>query len=112
MDSDARYGNAETKILLDEALQTLSRADAVVHSVDLSGMGVREQYNQLPETSTATRDASGRESLGFIAAETIAYADLVALGSHAKAREVGKLRIEGKEYVVKDGDVIEFRFNV
>lgn len=49
---------------------------------------------------------------GFIAAETIAYDDLVALGSFAKAREAGKLRIEGKEYVVKDGDVMEFRFNV
>ena len=35
-----------------------------------------------------------------------------SLGSHAKAREVGKLRIEGKEYVVQYGDVIEFRFNV
>jgi ribosome-binding ATPase YchF (GTP1/OBG family) len=49
---------------------------------------------------------------GFIAAETIAYDDLVALGSFAKAREAGKLRIEGKEYEVKDGDVITFRFNV
>jgi GTP-binding protein YchF len=49
---------------------------------------------------------------GFIAAETIAFADLMALGSHAKAREAGKLRIEGKEYVVQDGDVMEFRFNV
>jgi GTP-binding protein YchF len=49
---------------------------------------------------------------GFIAAETIAYEDLVRLGSFAKARDVGKLRIEGKEYVVKDGDVVEFRFNV
>ena len=49
---------------------------------------------------------------GFIAAETIAYNDLVALGSFAKAREQGKLRIEGKEYVVQDGDVMEFRFNV
>lgn len=49
---------------------------------------------------------------GFIAAETVAYADLVALGSHAKAREAGKLRIEGKDYVVQDGDVMEFRFNV
>ncbi len=49
---------------------------------------------------------------GFIAAETIAFGDLVALGSHAKSREAGKLRIEGKEYVVQDGDVIEFRFNV
>jgi GTP-binding protein YchF len=49
---------------------------------------------------------------GFIAAETISYPDLVALGSFAKAREAGKLRIEGKEYEVQDGDVITFRFNV
>ena len=49
---------------------------------------------------------------GFIAAEVIHYDDLMALGSFTKAREAGKLRIEGKEYVVKDGDVIEFRFNV
>lgn len=49
---------------------------------------------------------------GFIAAETVAYEDLIALGSHAKAREAGKLRIEGKEYTVQDGDVMEFRFNV
>jgi len=49
---------------------------------------------------------------GFIAAETVAYQDLIALGSFAKAREAGKLRIEGKDYVVADGDVIEFRFNV
>ncbi|MEM0968183.1 MAG: redox-regulated ATPase YchF [Verrucomicrobiota bacterium] len=49
---------------------------------------------------------------GFIAAEVVAYEDLVELGSHGKAREAGKLRIEGKEYEVKDGDVIEFRFNV
>ena len=49
---------------------------------------------------------------GFIAAETTAYDDLIAAGSFAKAREMGKLRIEGKEYVVQDGDVMEFRFNV
>ena len=49
---------------------------------------------------------------GFIAAETIAYDDLIAVGSFAKARETGKLRLEGKEYEVKDGDVITFRFNV
>ena len=49
---------------------------------------------------------------GFIAAEVTAFNDLVALGSFAKAREAGKLRIEGKEYVVQDGDVVEFRFNV
>ena len=49
---------------------------------------------------------------GFIAAETIHYDDLIALGSIAKAREAGKLRIEGKAYEVRDGDVIFFRFNV
>ncbi len=49
---------------------------------------------------------------GFIAAETVHFDDLVQLGSFPKAREAGKLRIEGKEYVVKDGDVVEFRFNV
>lgn len=49
---------------------------------------------------------------GFITAETVHYNDLIHLGSFAKAREAGKLRIEGKEYIVQDGDVIEFRFNV
>jgi ribosome-binding ATPase len=49
---------------------------------------------------------------GFIAAETTHFDDLVQLGSFAKSREAGKLRIEGKEYLVKDGDVMEFRFNV
>jgi GTP-binding protein YchF len=49
---------------------------------------------------------------GFIAAETISYDELVAAGSMAKAREAGKVRLEGKDYVVRDGDVIFFRFNV
>ena len=49
---------------------------------------------------------------GFIAAETISYDDLIVAGSLAKAREAGKVRLEGKDYVVRDGDVILFRFNV
>jgi hypothetical protein len=49
---------------------------------------------------------------GFIAAETIAYDDYVALGGEAGAKDAGKMRVEGKEYVVKDGDVLLFRFNV
>lgn len=49
---------------------------------------------------------------GFIAAEVVAYDDLIEAGSKPAARDVGKLRIEGKDYVVKDGDVVEFRFNV
>jgi hypothetical protein len=49
---------------------------------------------------------------GFIKAETVAYDDLVACGSVAAAREKGLYRMEGKEYVVKDGDVLVFKFNV
>jgi hypothetical protein len=48
---------------------------------------------------------------GFIRAETIAYGDYVALGGEAGAREAGKLRVEGKTYEVKDGDVLHFLFN-
>jgi len=49
---------------------------------------------------------------GFIKAETISYEDYIACGGEAGAREAGKLRIEGKDYIVKDGDVFHFRFNV
>lgn len=49
---------------------------------------------------------------GFIRAETVSYDDLVAAGSMAAAKEAGKVRLEGKEYVVQDGDVMLFRFNV
>jgi ribosome-binding ATPase len=49
---------------------------------------------------------------GFIKAEVTSYDDFVHYGSEAACREVGKLRIEGKEYIVKDGDIMHFRFNV
>ena len=49
---------------------------------------------------------------GFIKAEVIAYNDFITLGSEAACRENGKLRIEGKEYLVQDGDIMHFRFNV
>ena len=49
---------------------------------------------------------------GFIRAEVIAFDDYVRLGGEAKAKEAGKMRLEGKEYVVRDGDVMHFRFNV
>ncbi|HPQ07858.1 MAG TPA: redox-regulated ATPase YchF [Bacteroidia bacterium] len=49
---------------------------------------------------------------GFIKAEVIAYEDFIKYGSEAACREAGKLRIEGKEYIVQDGDIMHFRFNV
>jgi hypothetical protein len=49
---------------------------------------------------------------GFIRAETIHYDDFITCGGEHGAREAGKLRVEGKDYIVKDGDVMHFRFNV
>ncbi len=49
---------------------------------------------------------------GFIRAEVVSYADFLTCKGEAGARESGKLRVEGKEYVVRDGDVVHFRFNV
>jgi hypothetical protein len=66
--------------------------------------------------STSARSAAGQVhsdiERGFIRAEVIAFDDFDALGSEAKCREAGKLRLEGKEYEVCDGDIINFRFNV
>ncbi len=69
----------------------------------------------LRQGSTAHRAAGKIHSdieRGFIRAEVMRWEELVKLGSEAKCREAGKLRLEGKEYVVADGDVINFRFNV
>jgi ribosome-binding ATPase len=69
----------------------------------------------VPAGSTAPRAAREIHTdfeRGFIRAEVITYDDYAALGSEAAAREAGRLRVEGKEYVVQDGDVIHFRFNV
>lgn len=49
---------------------------------------------------------------GFIRAEVIKYDDFVSLGSEAACKEAGKMNVEGKEYVVTDGDIMHFRFNV
>jgi ribosome-binding ATPase YchF (GTP1/OBG family) len=49
---------------------------------------------------------------GFIKAEVVSFDDLVRAGSLAEARTKGKVRMEGKEYIMHDGDVVEFRFNV
>nr|WP_267490251.1 DUF933 domain-containing protein [Parenemella sanctibonifatiensis] len=49
---------------------------------------------------------------GFIKAEVISFDDLVAAGAEQAAKAAGKVRLEGKDYVMADGDVVEFRFNV
>lgn len=69
----------------------------------------------VPRGSKAPRAAGKIHSdieRGFIRAEVVHWKDLIELGSEAKCREAGKLRVEGKEYVIQDGDVVHFRFNV
>jgi hypothetical protein len=69
----------------------------------------------VPQGATAPQAAGvihGDFEKGFIRAETIAYDDFVRFGGEAGAREAGKLRSEGREYVVREGDVMHFRFNV
>jgi GTP-binding protein YchF len=69
----------------------------------------------IKQNSTAPRAAAAIHNdfeKGFIRAEVIAYKDFVELGGEAKAKEAGKMRLEGKEYIVQDGDVMHFRFNV
>lgn len=65
---------------------------------------------------TSARKAAGKihsdMERGFIRAEVIPYEDFIALGSEVKCREAGKLRLEGKDYAVQDGDIVQFRFNV
>jgi len=68
------------------------------------------------EKGTKAVDAAGKIhtdiSRGFIRAEIVSYDDLVELGSMAAAREKGLIRLEGKDYIMQDGDVVHFRFNV
>jgi ribosome-binding ATPase YchF (GTP1/OBG family) len=49
---------------------------------------------------------------GFIRAEVISFDDLINYGSELKVKEAGKIKVEGKDYILKDGDVLHFRFNV
>ena len=78
--------------------------------------GPKEARAWTIERGTNAADAGGTIHTdfqrGFICAETIAYDDFVRCGGEVGAREAGKMRLEGRDYVVQDGDVIRFRFNV
>ena len=67
------------------------------------------------QNSTAPRAAAAIHNdfeKGFIRAEVISYNDYIKCGSEGKAKEAGKMRLEGKEYIVQDGDIMHFRFNI
>lgn len=113
----------EKKELLQEYGLEESGLDKLVHaSYKLLGLisyltaGVQEVRAWTIVNGTKAPQAAGKIhsdiERGFIRAEVIGYDDLVACGSEAAAKENGLYRLEGKEYVMKDGDVVQFRFNV
>jgi GTP-binding protein YchF len=111
----------------DEFLETLGLEEPGLNRLIHSGytlLGLRTYFTAGPKESrawtihkgyTAPQAAGvihGDFEKGFIRAETIAFEDYVACGGETGAKDAGKMRAEGKEYIVKDGDVLHFRFNV
>ena len=88
----------------------------LLHLITFFTVGPKEARAWTVHTGAKAPDAAGEihsdMQRGFIRAETIAYDDYVTLGGENPAKEAGKLRQEGKEYVIQDGDVLHFRFNV
>jgi len=78
--------------------------------------GPKEAHAWTVERGTKAPQAAGRIHTdfekGFIRAETISYADFAAHGGEQGAKEAGRMRLEGADYVVQDGDIMHFRFNV
>ena len=78
--------------------------------------GVKEVRGWTIKIGDSAYDAAGQIHTdfqkGFICAEVISYADYIEYGSEVKVKEAGKMRLEGKEYIVSDGDIMHFRFNI
>ncbi len=113
----------DAKIFLQDLGVTSSGLDRLIHAA-YAALGYQTYFTagvQEVRAWTVRIGATGPEAAGvihtdfqkgFICAETISYNDFVQYGTEAKAKEAGKMRQEGKNYVVQDGDVMHFRFNV
>ena len=119
----ADLSGEEKQIFLADMGMTEPGLDRVIHATyDLLGLhtfltaGPKEVRAWTVRKGATAPQAAGvihtDFEKGFIRAETIAYDDYVALDGEQGAKEAGKMRLEGKDYVVKDGDVMHFRFNV
>jgi len=117
MDMDERMVFLEEMGLHETGLNRIIRSGYdLLHLITFFTVGPKEARAWTVEKGSKAPQAAGAIhsdfERGFIRAETIAFADYVALGGEAGAKDAGKLRAEGKEYVVQDGDVLHFRFNV
>ena len=103
--------------LIESGLEKLTKAGYdLLDLITYFTAGPKEVRAWTIKKGTIAKEAAGKIhndfSKGFIAAETISFNDYIKLGGEQKARENGHVRTEGKEYVVIDGDIIVFRFNV
>ena len=119
----AGLDDEEKRMFLDDMGMTEPGLDRLIHATyDLLGLqtyftaGEKEVRAWTVKKGATAPQAAGvihtDFEKGFIRAEVIAYDDYVSLNGESKAKEAGKMRLEGKDYVVKDGDVMHFRFNV
>lgn len=96
--------------------QVISEGYSLLNLITFFTAGPKEARAWTVEKDSTAPQAAGKIHTdfqrGFICAETLAYDDLIEAGSESAAKERGKLRQEGKDYIVKDGDVFHFRFNV
>lgn len=115
--------NEEKKIFLDDLGLEESGSNKLIRaSYKLLNLhsyftaGVKEVRGWTIKIGDTAYDAAGQIHTdfqkGFICAEVISYADFVEHGSEVKVKEAGKMRLEGKEYIVSDGDIMHFRFNI
>ncbi|HIP02379.1 MAG TPA: redox-regulated ATPase YchF [Campylobacterales bacterium] len=113
----------EAKEFLDELGVEESGLEQIIHKgfeklglMSYFTAGVKEVRSwTIRKNSTAPKAASVIHNdfeKGFIRAEVISYEDFIACGGEVKAKETGKMRLEGKDYIVQDGDIMHFRFNV
>ena len=117
MDMDERLAFLHEMGLEETGLARVIRAGYdLLHLITFFTVGPKEARAWTVEVGSKGPQAAGEIhsdfERGFIRAETIAYDDYIALGGESGARDAGKLRQEGKEYVVRDGDVLHFKFNV
>ena len=117
MDAEERMVFLEEMGLHETGLARVIRAGYdLLHLITFFTVGPKEARAWTVHKGAKAPDAAGEihsdMQRGFIRAETIAFDDFVSLGGEHGAKEAGKLRQEGKEYVVQDGDVMHFKFNV
>ena len=117
MDAEERMVFLEEMGLHETGLARVIRSGyELLHLITFFTVGPKEARAWTVHKGAKAPEAAGEihsdMQRGFIRAETIAYDDYVALGGEAGAKEAGKLRQEGKEYVIADGDVLHFKFNV